>query len=147
MTEREFNWDDIIENDGGEFILLPEGDYDFKVLSFERGRHPGSEKLPACNKAMLNIEVTSPKGSVTLRHNLFLHSKCEGLLCAFFSSIGARKHGEKLKMDWNAVSGATGRCKVKIREWTKKDGTPAKSNEIAKFYEKEDTPKFTPGAF
>lgn len=145
--EREFNWDDIIENDGGEYILLPEGDYDFKVLSFERERHQGSAKLPPCNKAVLNIEVTSPQGKTTIRHNLFLHSKCEGLLCAFFSSIGQRKRGEKLQMNWNSVTGATGKCKVKIHTWTKDDGSQGQSNEISKFYEKEEKPTFTPGAF
>lgn len=145
--DREFNWDDIIENDSGEYILLPEGDYDFKVLSFERERHQGSAKLPPCNKAVLNIEVTSPQGKTTIRHNLFLHSKCEGLLCAFFSSIGQRKRGEKLQMNWNSVTGATGKCKVKIHTWTKDDGSQGQSNEISKFYEKEDKPTFTPGAF
>lgn len=34
--ERELNWDDEIEKDGNEFVLLPEGDYDFTVESFER---------------------------------------------------------------------------------------------------------------
>lgn len=145
--EREFNWDDFIENDGGEYILLPEGDYDFKVLSFERERHQGSAKLPPCNKAVLNIEVTSPQGKTTIRHNLFLHSKCEGLLCAFFSSIGQRKRGEKLQMNWNSITGATGKCKVKIHTWTKDDGSQGQSNEISKFYEKEEKPTFTPGAF
>lgn len=145
--EREFNWDDIIENDGGEYVILPEGDYDFKVLSFERERHQGSAKLPPCNKAVLNIEVTSPQGKTTIRHNLFLHSKCEGLLCAFFSSIGQRKRGEKLQMNWNSVTGATGKCKVKIHTWTKDDGSQGQSNEISKFYKKEEKPTFTPGAF
>lgn len=145
--DREFNWDDIIENDSGEYILLPEGDYDFRVLSFERERHQGSAKLPPCNKAVLNIEVTSPQGKTTIRHNLFLHSKCEGLLCAFFSSIGQRKRGEKLQMNWNSVTGATGKCKVKIHTWTKDDGSQGQSNEISKFYEKEEKPTFTPGAF
>jgi hypothetical protein len=53
-TGREYSWDDQIEKDS-EFILLPEGDYDFEVMSFERGRHAGSDKLPPCNKAILAI--------------------------------------------------------------------------------------------
>ena len=44
--ERELDWNDEIEKDS-DFTLLPEGDYDFTVESFERGRHPGSDKLPA----------------------------------------------------------------------------------------------------
>ena len=31
--EREFNWDDTITKDAAEFVLLPEGDYDFEVES------------------------------------------------------------------------------------------------------------------
>lgn len=45
------DWDDAIENDGREFIILPEGDYNFTVTGFERGRFPGSAKMSACNKA------------------------------------------------------------------------------------------------
>ena len=30
------DWDDAIENDGQEFIILPEGDYIFTVVDFER---------------------------------------------------------------------------------------------------------------
>ena len=59
--ERELGWDDEIENDGPEFIVLPEGDYSFKVIDFERARHPGSEKLPACNKAIVHIRLKGQK--------------------------------------------------------------------------------------
>ena len=45
------DWDDAIENDGQEFIVLPEGDYNFTVTDFERGRFPGGQKIPVCNKA------------------------------------------------------------------------------------------------
>lgn len=137
--EREFGWDDQIEHDGAEFVVLPEGDYDFVVTDFERGRHGGSEKLPPCNKATLSIKISSVGGqSTTVKHNLFLHSKTEGMLCAFFTSIGQRKKGEKITMNWNAVVGARGRCKVKIRNWTSKDGNAMQNNEIAKFYEPTD---------
>lgn len=50
-------WDDQIENDGQEFIILPEGGYNFTVTEFERGRFPGSAKIPACNKVTLTLEV------------------------------------------------------------------------------------------
>jgi hypothetical protein len=129
-VEREFNWDDQIENDGPEFVLLPEGDYDFEVISFERGRHNGSEKLPPCNKATVHIKIQGEEGETIIKHNLFLHSKTEGMLCAFFTAIGQRKHGEKVSMNWNAVTGSVGRCKVGIKKYEGKD-----YNEIKKFYE------------
>ena len=120
--ERELGWDDEIEKDSGEFILLPEGDYNFTVESFERGRHGGSEKLPACNKAILRLRIDTGEGSALINHNLFLHTKTEGMISAFFTSIGQKKKGEKIKMNWNAVVGAKGRCKVGVHEWTGTDG-------------------------
>lgn len=132
----ELGWDSAIEKDSPDFVLLPEGDYDFKVVKFERGRYEGGDKLPACNMAILDIELSDLDGNTTtVRHRLYLHSRTEGLLCAFFTAIGARKHGERIQMNWNIVLGATGRCKVGVREYTNKNGEKSKSNEIRKFYE------------
>lgn len=132
------DWDDVIEKDGGDFVILPEGDYDFRVVGFERAMHDGSAKLPPCPKAVLKIEVEGPEGTVPLTHNLFLHKKTEGLICAFFTSIGHRKHGEQLKMNWPATVGSTGRLKLAVRSYKGNDGNDYQSNEIKKFYEKEE---------
>lgn len=94
MEEREFEWDDTITKDASDFILLPEGDYNFTVESFERGRHEGSEKLPPCKKAILTLRIEAPEGTARIMHNLFLHSKTEGILSAFFTCIGQKKKGE-----------------------------------------------------
>lgn len=140
MNEREFGWEDIIEKDS-EFELVPEGNYNFEVIKFERGRHGGSEKLPPCNKAILTIKVTSPTASTTLTHNLFLHSRTEGMLCAFFTAIGQRKKGESIAMDWGAVVGSRGRCKVGVRKWKNDEGEERASNSISRFYEPDtETP-------
>jgi hypothetical protein len=71
------------------------------------------------------------------------------MLCEFFLAIGQRKHGEPLKMNWPAVVGSRGRCKVGIRTWTGNDGSDKQNNEIKKFLEPSDTPatSFTPGNF
>ncbi len=60
--ERELGWNDTIMKDADEYVILPAGDYDFVVESLERGRHEGSEKLPPCNKAILNLRVYTPDG-------------------------------------------------------------------------------------
>ena len=93
--ERELDWNDTIEKDSSDFITLPEGDYDFTVDSFDRARHNGSEKLPPCNKAVLKIRIDDPAGTVIVTHNLFLHTRTEGMLSAFFSSIGQKRKGER----------------------------------------------------
>lgn len=138
----ELGWDSTIQNDNPEFVLLPEGDYDFVVTEFERARHPGSEKLPPCNKAIIHIRIEGKEGVSNIKHNLFLHSTTEGMLCAFFTGIGQRKRGEPLQMNWNAVVGSRGRAKVGIREY---DGK--KFNEIKKFYEPEEKKGFEFGRF
>ena len=144
--ERELGWDDPIENDGNEFITLPDGDYDFEIIEFERGRHPGSEKLPPCNKAVVSLKIESPEGTVILKHNLFLHTKTEGMLCAFFTGIGQRKKGERVTMNWNQVVGSKGRCKIASRKWKNDEGKELTFNDVKKFYEPE-AKNFTPGSF
>lgn len=118
--EREFGWDDTIQQDS-TFILLPVGLYEFTVTGFERQRHtpnpnnPG--KLPACPKAVVSIEIETPQGKAELKHNLFLHSSTEGMLSSFFGSIGQKRKGEPLKMNWNTIIGTRGVCKVGIRKY------------------------------
>ena len=38
------DWDGVLENDGSEFPILPEGDYVFEVTDFERGSFPGLQQ-------------------------------------------------------------------------------------------------------
>lgn len=128
--DRAFDWDDSIENDSS-FVIVPEGDYNFRVVNFQRGNHGGSDKLPPCKKAILTIELWNGSNRTTIDHNLFLHSKCEGLLCEFFTAIGQRQHGEKLKPKWDQIIGSTGTCKVAVRKYNGND-----YNDIKKFYEK-----------
>jgi len=145
---RELDWDDQIEDDGPEFITLPPGDYDFEVTDFERGRHQGSDNLPPCNKAVVYLKIKGKEGATTIKHQLFLHTKTEGLLCAFFTGIGQREKGERITMNWDKVIGATGRAKIGIRKWTNDKGETLEFNEAKRFYEPEDnTPKFKPGEF
>jgi hypothetical protein len=139
QIERELNWDDTIEKDGGgEFVLLTPGDYNFTVTKFERARFNGSANLPPCNQAKLEITIHSPEhGDVIVFHNLFLHTKTEGLLSAFFTAIGQKKKGEPLRMNWNAVVGAKGRCQIEHYKYTK-DGRELINNQIKRFYPYEE---------
>ena len=133
LMERELGWDDEISNDSS-YEPLPEGTYDFVVVGIERGRHNGSDKLPPCNKAPVEIKVTGSGRSTTIKNNFFLHTKTEGLICAFFTSIGVRKDGEPYRMDWsNNIIGKTGRCKIGIRQYTGNDGREYINNEVKQF--------------
>src|SRR5690625_4007533 len=100
MTQEgyELGWDDEIEESGPNFTLLPEGDYNFTVEKFERGRHAGSANLPACNMAILTLKIDGREhGETTVINRLFLHSKTEGFLSNFFEAIGQKQEGERIK--------------------------------------------------
>ncbi|WP_440896262.1 hypothetical protein ACS127_17330 [Amphibacillus sp. Q70] len=144
--ERELGWDDEIEKSGPEFILLPEGSYNFRVEKFERGRHTGSANLPACNKAVLTLKVDGGEhGEATVTNNLFLHSKTEGFLSAFFEAIGQKKEGERVKMNWNMVIGAVGRCELEINRFTSNKGNEIENNQVKTFLPYEEYLKHAGG--
>lgn len=90
QQERELSWDDEISKEN-EYVLLDDGVYDFVVESFERTRYEGGTNIPACNCAVLNIRINSPKGAAIIKHRLMLHSKTEWALSAFFRSIGQKR--------------------------------------------------------
>ena len=142
-VERELGWYDEIQKES-EFILLKPGEYDFEVTEFERARHAGSVNLPPCNKAIIYCTIQTPEGKTTIKNNLFLHTKTEYFLSAFFIAIGQKKRGEALKMNWNTVVGSKGRCKV--GQYVGGDGNTY--NEIKSFLEpKQVAAQFTSGTF
>ena len=127
------DWDDAIESDGQEFVILDEGDYNFTVTGFERGRFPGGQKIPACNKAALTLQVQTDEGIAIIRTDLLLYKSMEWKLSAFFRCIGQKKHGERLVMDWNRVIGSQGRAHFKPRMYTDRDGNERQANDLDRF--------------
>ena len=81
----------------------------------------------------VTLEIAGVNGSTTITHNIFLHTRTQGLLSAFFISIGQGKQGEVVKLDWNKVLGAKGRAAIIVRKYTKKDGTEAETNDVKQF--------------
>ena len=99
-TNMIMDWGDTIESDGQEFVILEEGDYNFTVTNFERGRFPGSAKIPACNKAALTLQVQTADGKLaTIKFDLILYRSLEWRISSFFRCIGQKKQDERLAMD------------------------------------------------
>lgn len=128
MDYRTFDWDDEIEKES-EFTLLPAGDYDFEIVSFERGNYDGSDNIPPCKMAIVTFRVTDGKESNNIMERFYLCSKVEWKLSELFKSVGLKKSGEKTKMQWSRLPGAKGRCKVVVEEYNGKE-----YNHIAKLY-------------
>ena len=132
------DWDDAIENDGQEFIVLPEGDYNFTVTDFERGRFPGGQKIPACNKASLTLQVQTEDGLAMCFIDLLLDKTMEWKLSSFFRSIGQKQRGERLVMNWNRVVGSQGRAHFKPRSYKDRDGNDRQTNDVDRFYDYDE---------
>lgn len=137
------DWNDVIEDDGQPFVVLPEGDYAFTVTNFERGHFPGSAKLPPCNKATLTISIDNDLGIATARFDIILYRTLEWRIASFFRCIGQKKHGEKLTIDWNKVVGARGKAHIKPRSYMK-DGQERQVNDVAYFLDYDPSVAFTP---
>ena len=127
------DWNSTIEDDGNGYVLLDEGDYDFTVTGFERGRHNGSAKIPACNKAIVTLSIDTPNGVAEIKENFILYKTLEWKISAFFRSLGLKKHGERLTMDWDHVLGAAGRAHIIQRDYVGNDGTNRKANNVGYF--------------
>ena len=140
---RIMDWDDVLESDGAEFVVLPEGDYTFTITNFERGRFPGSAKIPACNKATISINIDNDIGVATARFDLILYRTLEWKIASFFRCIGQKKHGEKLVMNWNGIIGARGRAHIKPRTY-QKGNEDRQVNDVERFYDYDESVGFAP---
>ena len=136
----EIGYEGTISEEGSEFVLLPDGDYDFTVSKVTRTRHEASQNLPACNEVDVELTVWGPTDKTTITERFFLVRKFEWKLSQFFLSIGLKKHGEQLVMRWN-IEGSRGKCEVYIDRYKKQDGSDGQSNKIKKFYAYDDDVK------
>ena len=134
------DWGDSIENDGQQFVILPEGDYVFKVTGFERGRYPGSQKIPPCNKANLTLQVKTDDGIAIAHTDIILYRSLEWKISSFFRCIGQKKHGERLQMDWSKVQGSRGRAHFEPATFVgKNDGKEHQKNEVERFLDYDES--------
>lgn len=135
--DRPFGWDDEVEVSTSEFTVLPEGDYDFTVASFERGYTQGSEKMSSSPMANLSLRCTGPGGSGTVRTNLILNDRTKWKVCEFFKATGlidaSASAEDRVRFPWSRVVGASGRCHLSVRKWRGNDGAERESNDVARF--------------
>jgi hypothetical protein len=139
MNNNDFmDWNSSIEDDGQEYIILPEGDYNFRVTNFERGRFNGSAKIQPANKATITVAVEYKDTETTVKFDLILSRIVEWRISSFFRCIGQKKHGEKLLMDWNKVVGSQGRAHFKPRTYTNQNGEEKQANDVERFIDYDE---------
>lgn len=126
------DWNSEISNES-EFVLLPEGEYTFKVTKFEKAWFEGSAKVDPCPKAELELTINSPMGTATIKENLLLSEKVEWKLCEFFRCIGQKVHGKGITMNWDTVLGATGKALIYVNTFMGNKGEPVQNNKVKNY--------------
>jgi hypothetical protein len=139
METPDFASDDIIDYDGtishdSEFTTLPENEeVTFTVTEIEKGRNSDGTK-PQVKAKLLCVSING-KGQTTITDYITMTRKSEWKLCELFISLGMRKHGEPLKLNWDIV-GKTGRAVVMVDKYTNRTtGEEKTSNKIKKYLE------------
>ena len=118
MNEMDYNSAISVEDD--EYVLLQPGTYQFQVDRVEFGRYEPNpqkpSKLPACPKVTVYLHVDTDSGRAFMQNNFFLHSSTQGLIAAYFKSLGMIPEGAKsFTMDWNGSIGKKGWVRTSIR--------------------------------
>lgn len=136
------DWNSTVEDDGRAFTILPNGDYQFEVVKFEKGYFEGSAKVDPCPRADLTLAIDYQGQTINLQTSLLLDRRFEWKIGGFFVSIGEKKKGEKLKMNWSHVLGSHGVAHVTKQTWTDRNGNERESNQVAYFVASQDDDEF-----
>lgn len=124
----EFDWDSEFDfDDPDEYIILPPGEYDYEVRSFQRSRYDGGvakdgHTIPPCPVAKIQIGIKTDTGDVVINDSFFINKGNTKKLSGFFQSVGLAKAGSKVKMSWwsDDLVGMTGRAKINNRKYNDK---------------------------
>jgi hypothetical protein len=132
------------------FTLLPDGDYVWRCTEFEigimtGGKTNGSEKyslkLGIEGKDCEIFETLIDHKSVAWKIDTFL--KSGGVQLAKGESFEFRADlAQEKKVRWINPLGLRGWCRLYTDNYTKRDGSPGKSNKVEVFY--TDKPKLAP---
>lgn len=137
------SWDSQIEQESS-YVLLPEGEYDFRVEKMERGMYqpsPQSKIREASPEAQLTLKIQSPEGEATVIERLILHTATEWKISEFFIAIGQKTKGQPFTPNWGQVPGSTGRAKIEINRYTDKNNNQRENNRIVEFLEPQSQPQ------
>jgi hypothetical protein len=153
VDEDDLDMNATIQDDGNDFVLLPEGVYDFIVTDFEPGEYqekPQGPNIPGKTrkKIVVSIQVEYEGQKQTIKDSIPLLRKMEWKFCQLFKAIGDRKKGESLVMDWNNIRGKGGKCKIKVDTFKNRtSGENMQSNKIAKYFDPAESTNQAPAGY
>ncbi len=124
----DLDYDSVITADAEEKVILPDGEYNFQVRGFERTTSKTNKKMVKLELVVWPDELMAMQPP-TVNDYLVLTSSNEWKLSSFFTSLGMKRKGEPLRMDWNATIGAKGR----LRLFVESDPKYGESNKIDRY--------------
>lgn len=130
-----FDWDDPIDPNESETVLLPDGPAKFVVIELKRARRDCG-KFGTQNVADLKLMVRSENGDESeIEDGLILCKAMKWKMVQFFTAIGQRNHGDKGEFapNWAKVEGSTGDCIVGHRTFKRRDNTDGSANTISEY--------------
>lgn len=140
--------DDLGDYDsGGNYILLPEGDYDFTIVDLRESRHQDvGGKVGNCKQVNPVFRVKDPESGESVdisNYNLFMWNSrgCLSMIAQYYDSIGLHKKGDPIHFDWKKDHhiGKTGKLQIKHETYKKKDGSEGTSMKISRLYPQKAT--------
>ena len=123
---REIGWGEEVLGEEQQFVLLPEGEYDFIVDNVNYVRKTVDNTT--CGFSEIVCRIKSQDGDVIVKSSIKLVQKMMWKITEFFVCIGMGRVGQKFKTDWPATRGRTGRLKISHRDFNGK-----KYNQVDKF--------------
>lgn len=127
--EKVLDWDSEIPVDEGrgDFVTLPDGtECEFEIKKFERDRSRAGDPM-----AKLELICTADdKRRAYVHENLTLSPAAVFRVRKFGVAIGHLTPNEPGRIEWDEIIGLTGRCRLTVEKWTKRDGTEADTNKV-----------------
>lgn len=139
MTEKVYGWNDAIEDVPREEIkVLPEGEVSFRVVSLTRKQWGEQVRVvggrPYAEVGLSLIDANGDEGYAKV--NLTLMPRFAWRIREFGVSIGDQVlNGQPYQINWGALVGREGRCRIKVREWQDKEGNKRQGNDVVSFLE------------
>lgn len=139
---QDLGWDGYLVDDGDNYELLDPGYYPFRVKKLTKERFEGSDKMAACSRAKLTLEVTVGDHTATIIDRLMLNTKRQWVIIRFFESLGFTRDAEgRMQMHWNEIDDKEGWLKIKQRTYKGKDGSDKVTNDVEEYCRPSDAAK------
>ena len=98
--------------------------------------------MASCSRAKLTLEVNVGDHEATITDRIMLNTKTQWRVARFFECLGFTRDDEgRMQMHWNDVEDKEGWLKIKVREYTDKNGNKQQTNDVDEYCRPTDAEK------